>query len=219
MHRVVSCFLFLAFIFLGPGVLRAEQPIGVGTIYWTHDQALSTSSACVTETGTTSCMLFPAGTSDDHSMKVTVVELTAASACCFVGLSSLDVLASGDPVVTDAGGTFGTGGGSCARLRSAGFEHIQADRALMGGLDDKGFNNDATPGVSGYSRGLCHTPRTRGHESLYRPCRQNSDCTGASGTCDQNPTSAQRAKAGMYMVCEADLGTPRAVFRKQRIKR
>lgn len=197
------------------GALASDELIGIGGTRWTRQYSEDTDEDCVVvQAGSSTCMLLPSGDVHDKGGNfdplATAVSVTASGAgrCCYVT----------DPTFTIAGTEVAdgsTGPGSCPFT----FE------AAGGRYDDRPDLLDmVAAGTNGITAtGICSVPITNSGDSLYAPCTAGASCNspygGGSCTPFATATAVQKARSGVFIVCESDSGSINFTVRKQRVKK
>lgn len=187
----------LALLFICSVALADDQVNGVGAPYWTTSQAITNTTACITDGA--QCALFPAGTSGEHKQKLVIAYLegSVALSCAWTGNGAATI--SGQ-TITDTGGEFGDSGkGPVFRV---GITNVRYDSKPQ-----RRFYLFTR--AIGASRGLCSNKFRSGGELLYAPCRAGGDCTNfGGGSCNTAPTPDQLAYASVKLVCVGDTAGP-----------
>lgn len=207
----------LAVFFAGVPAVHAENSV----VYWSGVYTCSGTTGCVkTSTGSSTCMLFPAGNNDVDSF----TRITQGSDDSFVACWALDTSVSIVPAslsITDPGQS---GPGSCEIVEATTAENESIARVDTRGLyPELRYSNGGN--APAYKSGICSTAIWSGKDLLFPPCDSTSDCTSLSaGTCSTttgNPLTAdQLRRAGAYLICESvGGGSETMIVQKRRVLR
>lgn len=190
--------------------------IGLGTPYYSRSFALSTTSACVTtSTSSSTCLLFPGewvNSSENAKKYVQFGGGAIAANCCWtLDDAGIDIqgLSISDPPSK-------SGPGACFRLQA-----LEKVEGRANAYDLLVTNGVAAPGSTS---GFCSTPwggASAGGDLLFAPCDADGDCSSfGGGTCTALASLSERQKAyaGARLFCEADSGTPTIYISKMREK-
>lgn len=189
-NRLIAAALMAATI-LGAGSAAATQLFGVGHVKFSVSKSLAASGCITTTSGGSTCALFPAGSSGAHQATVTVLSAGAAGTCC--------VAFDGTHTAVDSALTINGIPGGCMKIEAAGQTWHQR------------LNWAAHVSESGTTiTGLCSNTVSNAGDTVRAPCDANDDCTAfGGGTCISaaNLTAAQKATAGLFMICVPAAGT------------
>lgn len=207
--RLRTALLTLLLLLLTPLAHADEQVIGLGTTTWTRNQTVTTTDACfIRATGSTDCVLVPAGDSAEHRRHVLTVIAQGAARVCLVGDPASTIGADLEVTGGDANGR-----GACHQFPSGGGRwDTVVDRRLL--LDS---------GAGGMVSGLCSTAVSTTHgeaRGVYAPC--SSSCTaygGGSCVAAASQTTTQIQGAALFLVGRSDSGSVTITVKKERITR
>lgn len=186
-----------------------DQIVGVGSAYWNHRVAISTTTSCIkTSTqASAACALFLAGRGAPNRSAAVVITTDAAARCAWAGKPALDI--SSTCMISDPPNS---GPGACIDLPAAG---SQAD-------EKPNWATMIARGAAGMRTGICSVAVNSCGFSVYAPCSVNGDCTSyGGGTCTAagSQTDLQKANVAVFLNCEANTGTANISARKQEVQR
>lgn len=201
------------------GALASEELIGISSEYWVVQRTEDNDEDCVPlQTGSSTCLLFPAGDDKDPTTsfnplrRVISVTTGGAGRCCFVSDPAFTI--SGTEVADGS-----TGPGSCPfTFEAAGGRYDSRPNRL----------HLIAAGTNGIDSGICSvavTTANGGGDALFATCAPGAggdtlcatyDDGVTTGTCiaAASTTAEQRARAGLFMVCESDSGSINFTVRK-----